>query len=191
MFKVGAIVTCFYIWSGGDMIGLEKDKEPLNPKKLIAKVLAIHKKEYLTSSLAVSDFNQGGVTKKEEITFLELEASTKKIRYFINASSCRPTPVEQINNSETREDDLIKENFVTLEVLNQIQDEEKNAPKKEEMKEKEEVKEEVKEEAESAAIKPESSDKKINVQREEIHEKNSGKDLIDQVTKDIMRGVGL
>lgn len=187
MFKVGAIVTCFYIWSGGDMIGLEKDKEPLNPKKLIAKVLAIHKKEYLTSSLAISDFNQGGLTKKEEMTFLELEASTKKIRYFINASSCRPTPVEQINNPEASEDDLIKENFVTLEVLNQIQDEEKNAPKKDEMKEKEEEKEE----GESTAIKPESSDKKINVQGEEVHEKNSGKDLIDQVTKDIMRGVGL
>ena len=54
MFSVGMIVACFYVWSGQDAISLDATQVKSEPKKLLAKILALHKKEEFVTSAKIA-----------------------------------------------------------------------------------------------------------------------------------------
>lgn len=193
MFKVGMIVACFYIWSGQNTT-VQDNSIKSDPMRLVAKVLAVHKTEKLESNAKPDD--SASESTKKELTFLELEAESKKIRYFINASACKPSPMAKLTDdgksaeikaaiaAEKQEPKIEDQKIDTQpEVLNPVIT---DTDKKEESKleQKEDLKEEkenlVKEAKEEAEIK----------KTEEKEIKDKQENVLKDVTKDILRGIG-
>ena len=175
MFSVGMIVACFYVWSGQDAISLDATQVKSEPKKLLAKILALHKKEEFVTSAKIEDSSLEAKTEKKEVIYLELETNSKKIRYFINASSCTPSPMTELTKVDQIEPNVILQKEIKLEKI----ETQEIAPKKEEQRI------EKKEELANKEQKQTEEDPKLKEKTTE------GDGMIKQISKDIIRGIGI
>jgi hypothetical protein len=97
MFKVGALVACFYIWSNGQILPVETGELLISEKKpnvIVGMIKEIHHSKKTTVDASIIEDAPLSV-KSEDQTILEIESKKEKMLYFINISACKSEPTEE------------------------------------------------------------------------------------------------
>jgi hypothetical protein len=125
MFKVGALVACFYIWSNGQMVPVETGESLVSEKKpnvIVGTIKEIHRSKKTIVDTTIEEAPL--VVKSEDQTILEIESRKEKMLYFINISACKSEPSEEeVAQSKKTEEKVEPTKLVPVEKSSDLKEE--------------------------------------------------------------------